>query len=123
LHNPAITSVRRRLWRGRPLYGVRIIFSLTYATLTCYLNRALTSERGGRRQGDEGIRYSMVSAIARVTSYPMFAAFFLQLRRQPQGALLAGAVVSALERLLAVHLRRRPGTIASFLVCLVEISA
>jgi putative flippase GtrA len=74
------------------------LVSLACATLVTWrLNRALTFERSGRRQDDEGIRYSAVTAIAQGTSYAVFAALVLTvLGGQPQAALIVGAAVGAL---------------------------
>src|SRR5205085_1053430 len=79
----------------RPLL-VRLV-SLAAATLVTWrLNRALTFENSGRHQGDEAMRYAVVTAVSQGTSYAVFAALVLTISAAlPQAALLAGAVVGA----------------------------
>jgi putative flippase GtrA len=74
------------------------LFSLAAATLiTWRLNRALTFDNTGRRQGEEAMRYAVVTAAAQGTSYAVFAALVLTvLGALPQAALLAGAACGAL---------------------------
>jgi putative flippase GtrA len=80
----------------RPL--VMRVFSLAAATLVTWrLNRALTFDRSGRRQGEEAMRYAAVTAAAQGTSYAVFAALILTvLGHLPQAALLIGAGAGAL---------------------------
>jgi putative flippase GtrA len=74
------------------------VFSLAAATLVTWrLNRALTFDRSGRRQGEEAMRYAAVTAAAQGTSYAVFAALILTvLGALPQAALLVGAAAGAL---------------------------
>jgi len=74
------------------------VFSLAAATLiTWRLNRALTFDRSGRRQGEEAMRYAVVTAAAQGTSYAVFAALVLSvLGALPQAAILMGAAIGAL---------------------------
>ena len=74
------------------------LFSLALATLiTWRLNRALTFDHSGRRQGDEAMRYAAVTAASQGTSYAVFAALVLTVfGALPQAALVAGAVVGAI---------------------------
>jgi putative flippase GtrA len=73
------------------------LFSLALATLVTWrLNRALTFEPTGRRQGDEALRYATVTLMAQGTSYGVFAALVLTvLAAMPQAALFIGATVAA----------------------------
>jgi putative flippase GtrA len=73
------------------------LFSLAIATLVTWrLNRALTFDRSGRRQGEEAMRYAMVTAVSQGTSYAVFAAFVLTVFAWlPQAAVLLGAMVGA----------------------------
>ena len=79
----------------RPLL-VRLV-SLALATLVTWrLNRALTFDDSGRHQGDEAMRYAVVTAVSQGTSYAVFAALVLTVSAGlPQAALLVGAVVGA----------------------------
>jgi putative flippase GtrA len=72
--------------------------SLGCATLVTWrLNRALTFDRSGRRQGEEAMRYALVTAVAQGTSYAVFAALVLTaLGWLPQAALVIGAAAGAL---------------------------
>jgi putative flippase GtrA len=74
------------------------LFSLAAATLVTWrLNRALTFDRSGRRQGDEALRYATVTAAAQGTSYAIFSALVLTvLGTLPQAAIVVGAAVGAL---------------------------
>jgi putative flippase GtrA len=80
----------------RPLL-MRLI-SLGCATLVTWrLNRALTFDQSGRRQSDEAMRYTVVTAAAQGTSYAIFAALVLTvLGALPQAALMIGAAAGAL---------------------------
>jgi putative flippase GtrA len=71
--------------------------SLGVATLVTWrLNRALTFARSGRHQGEEALRYAVVTAASQGTSYAVFAALVLTVfAALPQAAVLAGAVVGA----------------------------
>jgi putative flippase GtrA len=72
--------------------------SLAVATMVTWrLNRALTFDRSGRRQGEEALRYAIVTAAAQGTSYLVFTVLVLTvLAWLPQAALLAGSAVAAL---------------------------
>jgi putative flippase GtrA len=74
------------------------LFSLALATVVTWrLNRALTFDNSGRRQGDEAMRYAAVTAASQGTSYAVFAALVLTaFAALPQAALIAGAVVGAI---------------------------
>jgi putative flippase GtrA len=80
----------------RPLL-MRLI-SLGCATLVTWrLNRALTFDQSGRRQSEEALRYTVVTAAAQGTSYAVFAALVLTvLGALPQAALMIGAAAGAL---------------------------
>lgn len=71
--------------------------SLIAATaLTWRLNRAFTFDRSGRPQGEEAMRYAIVTATAQGTSYAIFAALILTVFGGiPQVALVIGAVAAA----------------------------
>jgi putative flippase GtrA len=71
--------------------------SLAVATLVTWrLNRALTFDPSGRRQGEEALRYALVTATAQGTNYAVFAALVVTaLAAWPQAALLAGAAAGA----------------------------
>jgi putative flippase GtrA len=75
---------------------VRLV-SLGCATLVTWrLNRAFTFTRSGRHQGDEAVRYALVTATAQGTSYAIFATLVLTvLGGLPQAALLIGAAAAA----------------------------
>ena len=83
-------------YEPRPL--VMRLFSLGAATLVTWrLNRALTFDHSGRRQGDEALRYATVTAAAQGTSYAVFAVLVLTvLAWLPQAALVIGAAGGAL---------------------------
>jgi putative flippase GtrA len=72
--------------------------SLALATLVTWrLNRALTFDRSGRRQGKEAIRYLAVTATAQGMSYAVFAVLATTvLAALPQVAIVIGAMVGAL---------------------------
>jgi len=74
------------------------LFSLAAATLVTWrLNRALTFDQSGRRQGDEAMRYAAVTTASQGTSYAVFAVLVLTLfGALPQAALVIGAVAGAL---------------------------
>lgn len=71
--------------------------SLAIATLVTWrLNRALTFDPSGRHQGEEALRYGLVTAVSQGTSYAVFAALVLTVFAWlPQAAVFAGAVVGA----------------------------
>ena len=79
----------------RPLL-MRLV-SLAAATLiTWRLNRALTFDPSKRHQGEEALRYAVVTAASQGTSYAVFAALVLTVFAWlPQAALLTGAVIGA----------------------------
>jgi putative flippase GtrA len=76
---------------------IRLV-SLAAATLVTWrLNRALTFDRSGRRQGEEAMRYAVVTSVAQGTSYAIFAALILTvLGAMPQAALVIGAACGAI---------------------------
>jgi putative flippase GtrA len=76
--------------------GARLM-SLAVATIiTWRLNRALTFDRSGRRQGEEAVRYAAVTVTAQAASYCVFAVLVLTiLAAMPQLALVIGAVIGA----------------------------
>ena len=73
------------------------LISLVIATLVTWrLNRALTFDRSGRRQGEEAMRYALVTATAQGMSYGAFAVLILTfLAAMPQAALVIGAAIGA----------------------------
>ena len=95
----------------RPLL-MRLV-SLAAATLVTWrLNRALTFDHSGRHQGDEAMRYAVVTAVSQGTSYAVFAALVLTVFAWlPQAALLIGAGRRAgrLQRPPPVRLRAARG--------------
>lgn len=83
LHVPSLTA------------GLLALIAAT--VLTWRLNRAFTFDRSGRSQGEEAMRYAVVTAVAQGTSYAVFATLVLTvLARLPQAAIVAGAAVGAL---------------------------
>ena len=83
-------------WQGlHPL--VAGFLALVAATvLTWRLNRAFTFDRTGRHQGEEAMRYAVVTAVAQGTSYSVFAILVMTvLAWLPQAAIVAGAAVGA----------------------------
>jgi putative flippase GtrA len=76
---------------------IRLV-SLAVATLVTWrLNRALTFDNSGRRQGEEAMRYTVVTFVAQGTSYAIFALLILSvLRVVPQAALVIGAACGAI---------------------------
>ena len=74
------------------------LISLACATMVTWrLNRALTFDRSGRHQGDEAVRYAVVTATAQGTSYAVFAALVLTVAGAlPQAALIVGAAIGAI---------------------------
>jgi putative flippase GtrA len=76
--------------------GARLV-SLAIATLVTWrLNRALTFDPSGRHQGEEALRYGLVTATAQGTNYAVFASLVVTVFASlPQAALLAGAVAAA----------------------------
>jgi putative flippase GtrA len=77
--------------------GARVI-SLAAATLVTWrLNRALTFDRSGRRQGEEAMRYVAVTVTAQGVSYATFATLVLTVCASiPQAALIIGAALGAI---------------------------
>jgi putative flippase GtrA len=73
------------------------LLSLGAATLVTWrLNRALTFDFSHRHQGEEAMRYAIVTVTAQGTSYAIFAALVLTvLAWLPQAALLIGAAIGA----------------------------
>ena len=83
LHVPSLTA------------GLLALIAAT--VLTWRLNRAFTFDRSGRSQGEEAMRYAVVTAVAQGTSYAVFAVLVLTvMARLPQAAIVAGAAVGAL---------------------------
>jgi len=83
LHVPALTA------------GLLALVAAT--VLTWRLNRAFTFDRSGRPQGQEAVRYALVTAAAQGTSYAVFASLVLTvLASLPQAAIIAGSAVGAL---------------------------
>ena len=76
--------------------GARLM-SLAVATIVTWrLNRALTFDRSGRRQGEEAVRYAVVTATAQAGSYGVFAVLVLTIfAAMPRLALVIGAVIGA----------------------------
>jgi putative flippase GtrA len=73
-----------------------LVALLAATVLTWRLNRAFTFDRSGRPQGEEAMRYAMVTAVAQGTSYAVFAILVLTvLAPLPQAAIVAGAAVGA----------------------------
>jgi putative flippase GtrA len=74
------------------------VLSIAAATVVTWrLNRALTFERGGRRQTHEALRYAAVTATAQSISYAVFAVLtFKHFAGLPQVALLIGAAAGTL---------------------------
>lgn len=74
------------------------VVSLAAATVVTWrLNRALTFDRSHRRQGEEAMRYVLVTVTAQGTSYAIFAALIYTLfARLPQAALVIGAAIAAI---------------------------
>jgi len=74
------------------------LFSLAAATLVTWrLNRALTFDESGRHQGEEALRYAIVTAASQGTSYAVFALLVLTvLGLLPQGAIVIGAAIGAI---------------------------
>jgi putative flippase GtrA len=93
------------------------LVSLACATLVNWrVNRALT-ERSGRHQGEEGMRYSAVTA----TRYVVFAALLLTVFDKPPEA---GAPVGAVVGYDAYGLFTfKRGVVASLVTCLIETRA
>jgi len=73
------------------------LVSLAVATvLTWRFNRAITFDPTGRRQGEEALRYALVTAIAQGTNYAVFASLVLSVCASlPQAAVFAGAAAGA----------------------------
>lgn len=85
------------LWSGLHPLVARLI-SIALATfVTWRLNRAFTFDRSDRHQGDEAVRYALVTVVAQATSYAIFAVLTLSIAAlQPQVALAIGAAIVAL---------------------------
>jgi putative flippase GtrA len=73
------------------------VVSLVIATLlTWRLNRAITFDPTGRHQGEEALRYALVTATAQGTNYVVFASLVVTaFATFPQGAVLVGAFAGA----------------------------
>ena len=73
------------------------VVSLVIATLVTWrLNRAITFDPTGRHQGEEALRYALVTTTAQGTNYAVFASLVVTAFASfPQGAVLAGAVAGA----------------------------
>jgi putative flippase GtrA len=74
------------------------LISITLATfVTWRLNRVFTFDRSDRHQGEEAVRYGLVTVAAQATSYAIFAALTMSIAaHQPQAALAIGAAIVAL---------------------------
>jgi putative flippase GtrA len=85
------------LWAGlHPLVAQLVALSIA-SVLTWRLNRAFTFDASGRPQGEEAIRYGMVTAAAQGTSYLVFAALVMTVFAWlPQAAIVVGAALGAL---------------------------
>jgi putative flippase GtrA len=81
---------------GTHALGARLI-SLSVATIVTWrLNRALTFDHSGRRQGEEAVRYAAVTVTAQSASYGVFAVLVLTIfAAMPQLALVIGAAIGA----------------------------
>ena len=94
--------------------SMRLVSLAAGTVVTWRLNRALTFDNSGRRQGEEAMRYVTVTATAQAVSYAVFASLVLPvLSPLPQAALLAGAASGALiayngHRLFAFAPRKAP---------------
>jgi putative flippase GtrA len=76
---------------------VRLVSLACATVVTWRLNRAFTFNRTGRHQGQEAMRYGIVTLMAQGASYAVFAVLVLTtLGRLPQAALLIGAAVGGL---------------------------
>jgi putative flippase GtrA len=91
------------------------LISITLATfVTWRLNRAFTFEPSDRHQGEEAMRYAVVTIIAQATSYAIFATLTISISaRLPQAALVISAAIVALisyngHRWFAFARRARP---------------
>jgi len=93
--NIALFSIAWMLGVPALLAGLLALVAATF--LTWRLNRAFTFDRSGRPQGEEAMRYVLVTAAAQGTSYAVFASLVLTvLASRPQAAIVAGAAVGAL---------------------------
>jgi putative flippase GtrA len=97
-HGPAHRPLRFTILIGdgtHPL-SARVV-SLVIATLVTWrLNRAITFDPTGRHQGEEALRYALVTVTAQGTNYAVFASLVVTAFASfPQGAVLAGAVAGA----------------------------
>jgi putative flippase GtrA len=80
-----------------PSLAAGLLALIAATVLTWRLNRAFTFDRSGRSQGEEAMRYAVVTGVAQGTSYAVFAVLVLTvLARLPQAAIVAGAAVGAL---------------------------
>jgi len=101
-----------------PSLTAGLLAAIAATVLTWQLNRVFTFDRTGRSQGEEAMRYALVTTVAQGTSYAVFAVLVLTvLAWLPQAAIVAGAAVGALisyngHRLFAFAPRLR-GTSAS----------
>jgi len=101
-----------------PSLTAGLLAAIAATVLTWQLNRVFTFDRTGRSQGEEAMRYALVTTVAQGTSYAVFAVLVLTvLAWLPQAAIVAGAAVGALisyngHRLFAFAPRLR-GTAAS----------
>ena len=82
---------------GVPALVAGLLALVAATILTWRLNRAFTFDCSGRHQGEEALRYAIVTAAAQSTSYAIFAVLLLSvLAWFPQAAIVAGAAVGAL---------------------------
>jgi putative flippase GtrA len=85
------------LWAGvHPLVAQPV--ALAIATLVTWrLNRLITFDASGRSQGEEAVRYGLVTVVSQGASYLVFAVLVVSVFVPlPQAAIVAGAAVGAL---------------------------
>src|SRR5262245_14962844 len=76
--------------------SARVVSLIIATLLTWRLNRLVTFDPTGRHQGEEALRYALVTATAQGTNYVVFASLVVTtFATFPQGAVLAGAVAGA----------------------------
>jgi putative flippase GtrA len=85
------------LWLGLGPLVAGFLALVAATVLTWRLNRAFTFESSGRHQGEEAVRYALVTAVAQGTSYGVFALLVTTLLAAlPQAAIIGGAAAGAL---------------------------
>ena len=76
--------------------SARVVSLVIAMLVTWRLNRAITFDPTGRHQGEEALRYVLVTVTAQGTNYAVFASLVVTAFASfPQGAVLAGAVAGA----------------------------